>query len=80
MKSKPRPAWSLSEAEAAAEAEAEESELLGFAEQLDWEAFIDQLDDEQLAQAFQVCMKQRAMHRDHKLHCGKVESQVLRLR
>ena len=51
---KSRPAWSLSPSEAAAQADAEEAELLGFAEELDWEAFIEQLDDTQLAQAFQV--------------------------
>ncbi|WIA23482.1 hypothetical protein OEZ85_000227 [Tetradesmus obliquus] len=64
QKSKAKPAWALSEqqqaeaaaaavAAAAAEAEAEERELLQFAEGLSWEQIVGQLDDEQLAAAFQ---------------------------
>lgn len=53
-----RPAWALTEqqqadSDAAAEA-AEETELLEFAEQLDWQELIGKLDDEQLAAAFKV--------------------------
>ncbi|WIA43974.1 hypothetical protein OEZ86_010360 [Tetradesmus obliquus] len=64
QKGKAKPAWALSEqqqaeaaaaaaAAAAAEAEAEEQELLQFAEGLSWEQIVGQLDDEQLAAAFQ---------------------------
>uniref|UniRef100_A0A383VFG0 Uncharacterized protein n=1 Tax=Tetradesmus obliquus TaxID=3088 RepID=A0A383VFG0_TETOB len=64
QKGKAKPAWALSEqqqaeaaaaaaAAAAAEAEAEEREVLQFAEGLSWEQIVGQLDDEQLAAAFQ---------------------------
>jgi hypothetical protein len=72
--SKSKPAWALSEqqqaeaaaaaaaaAEAAAAADeaAEERELLQFAEGLSWEQVVGQMDDEQLAAAFQVRRQRR---------------------
>jgi hypothetical protein len=68
QKGKAKPAWALTEqqqAEAAAAAAAaasdeaaddaaEEAELLQFAEGLSWEQLVGQMDDEQLAAAFQV--------------------------
>jgi hypothetical protein len=68
QKGKSKPAWALSEqqqaeaaaaaaaeaAAAAADEAAEERELLQFAEGLSWEQVVGQMDDEQLAAAFQV--------------------------
>ncbi len=53
-KARSKPAWALTEEEAADQAAAEEEELLSFAEELDWGAFVDELDDAELQTAFQV--------------------------
>lgn len=49
-----KPAWALSSAEAEEAAAAEEAELLSFAEGLDFDSFINQLDDMEVADALQV--------------------------
>lgn len=52
------PAWAMSQAEAEAEAErkqeAQEAELVSFAEGLNWERFVADLDDAEVAAAFEV--------------------------
>eukprot|EP00983_Pelagomonas_calceolata_P036143 1130654-Pelagomonas_calceolata.AAC.9 len=48
-----KPAWALSQAEVEKKEMSEEDELLAFTEQLDFDAFMDQLDDVELKDAFQ---------------------------
>ncbi|KAF5833676.1 hypothetical protein DUNSADRAFT_9947 [Dunaliella salina] len=48
-----KPAWALSQAEVQKKETSEEDELLAFTEQLDFDAYIDQLDDVELKDAFQ---------------------------
>lgn len=55
-KSKPsKPAWALSQTEVEQKQMNEEDELLAFTEQLDFDSFMDQLDDVELKDAFKVC-------------------------
>ena len=49
-----KPAWALSEGEAAVVQDEEEMQLLSFAEQLDFDSFIDKLDDVELQDTFKV--------------------------
>lgn len=49
-----KPAWALSEGEAAVVQDEEELQLLSFAEQLDFDSFIDKLDDVELQDTFKV--------------------------
>ena len=51
-----KPAWALSTAEVEGQKEAEEAELLAFAEELDFDAFMASLDDAELKETLQVCV------------------------
>lgn len=53
-KAKGKPAWALSPAEAETKERSEEEELMAFTEQLDFDAFVEALDDLELKDAFQV--------------------------
>lgn len=52
---KGKPRWALSEAEAAKQEAQEESELLDFADGLDFDAFVHELEDRDLQAAIEVC-------------------------
>ena len=52
---KGRPAWALTEQQCCNLQNAEEAELLQFAEELDFDGYIEGLDDEELATALKVC-------------------------
>lgn len=61
-KTKAKPAWALTEQQLAEQQAADEHDLLSFAEGLDWQNFLQQLDDESLEEAFKVMpeLRQRA--------------------
>ncbi|KAG1671547.1 hypothetical protein FOA52_011269 [Chlamydomonas sp. UWO 241] len=57
---KAKPAWALCEAEAEVVAEDDEADLLEFADGLDFDSFVDRLDDPELAESFKALAAQEA--------------------